>query len=288
LFAALAGAARKIDVIVALGTHPPMTAAEINARVEITAEERATIYRDVEFINHEWDRPAALRDVGTIPAAEIAALSGGRFALDVPVRINRRVFDYDQLIIIGPVFPHEVVGFSGGNKYLFPGIGGPEVLHFFHWLGAVVTNPMIIGNQRTPVRRVVDRAAALVDVPKLCFALVVTDAGELAGLFAGPPEPAWAEASELSRSLHITYSEKPYQLVLSCAPPMYEELWVAGKCMYKLEPVVADGGEIVIYAPHVHEVSVAHGAIIERIGYHCRDFFLRQWDRYRAEPWGVL
>jgi len=56
------------------------------------------------------------------------------------------------------VFPHEVVGFSGGNKYLFPGVGGPQILNFFHWLGAVVTNPMIIGNKWTPVRKVVDRA----------------------------------------------------------------------------------------------------------------------------------
>ncbi len=78
--------------------------------------------------------------------------------MDVPVEINRLVFDYDQIIIIGPVFPHEVVGFSGGNKYLFPGVGGPEILNFFHWLGAVVTNPMIIGNKWTPVRKVVDRA----------------------------------------------------------------------------------------------------------------------------------
>ncbi len=288
LFAQLGAVARKFDVIVALGTHPPMSDDEINARVEITAAERATTYARVEFINHEWDQPAALRDLGSIPAAEIHALSGGLFAMDVPVLINRRVFDYDQLIIVGPVFPHEVVGFSGGNKYLFPGIGGPEVLHFFHWLGAVVTNPMIIGNKWTPVRKVVDRAAALVPVPKLCFALVVAGDGALAGLFAGTPEGAWDRASELSRELHITHVERPFRTVLSCAPPMYDELWVAGKCMYKLEPVVADGGELIVYAPHVHEVSVAHGAIIERIGYHCRDFFLQQWDKFKGEPWGVL
>ena len=69
---------------------------------------------------------------------------------------------------------------------------------------------------------------------------------------------------------------------------MYDDIWTAGKCMYKLEPVVADGGHLIIYAPHVTEVSVTHGHIIEEIGYHTRDFFLKQWDRYSKYPWGVV
>lgn len=288
LHAQLAGVTMKLDVMIALGTHPPMPADAINARVEITAVERATTYRHVEFINHEWDNPAALRDLGAIPADEIRALSGGLFAMDVPVHINRRLFDYDQLIIVGPVFPHEVVGFSGGNKYLFPGVAGPGILNFFHWLGAVVTNPMIIGNKWTPVRKVVDRAGAMVRVPKLCFCLVVEGHGNLAGLFAGTPESAWDAASELSKELHIDYKDRAFHTVLSCAPPMYDEVWVAGKCMYKLEPVVADGGELIIYAPHLHEVSVTHGEHIRRIGYHCRDYFLKQWEKFKHEPWGTL
>ncbi len=288
LHAQLAPVVKKLDVLIALGTHPPMSADAINERVEITAAERAERYREVEFINHEWDNPAALRDLGTIPAEEIRALSGGRFAMDVPVHINRRLFDYDRILICGPVFPHEVVGFSGGNKYLFPGVAGPGILNFFHWLGAVVTNPMIIGNKWTPVRKVVDRAGAMVTVPKLCFSLVVGDGGSFAGLFAGTPEAAWDAASELSRQLHITYKDRPFHTVLSCAPKMYDELWVAGKCMYKLEPVVADGGELIIYAPHLHEISVTHGEHIRRIGYHCRDYFVKQWDRFKHEPWGTL
>ncbi|HVZ62989.1 MAG TPA: lactate racemase domain-containing protein [Lacunisphaera sp.] len=288
LFAQLGGVARKFDVMIALGTHPPMPDAAINERVEITAAERASTYRSVEFINHEWDNPAALRDLGVIGADEIKALSGGLFAMDVPVHINKRLYDYDRIIICGPVFPHEVVGFSGGNKYLFPGVGGPGILNFFHWLGAVVTNPMIIGNKWTPVRKVVDRAGAMVTVPKFCFCMVVHGKGELAGLFAGTPEQAWDDASELSKELHITYKDRPFHTVLSCAPPMYDELWVAGKCMYKLEPVVADGGELIIYAPHLHEISLTHGTHIRKIGYHCRDYFLKQWDKFKDEPWGTL
>ncbi len=287
LHAQLGRVTQAFDVMIALGTHPPMSESAICERLGITADERAGVYRDVRFINHEWQNADALRSLGTIPAAEIDALSGGRFAMDVPVRVNRRLFDYDQIIIVGPVFPHEVVGFSGGNKYLFPGVSGPEVLNFFHWLGAVVTNPMIIGHKHTPVRKVVDRAASMVTVPKLCFSLVVRG-DQLAGAFAGSPEAAWEEASELSRQLHITYKEHPFHTILSCAPAMYDELWVGGKCMYKLEPVLADGGELIIYAPHIAEISVTHGALIESVGYHCRDYFLKQWDRFKDLPWGTL
>jgi lactate racemase len=276
-----------LDVMIALGTHPPMSEDAICARLEITPDERASRYTSVRFLNHEWDNPDALRSLGAIPSEEIRELSQGHFSMDVEVTINAQLFDYDEILIIGPVFPHEVVGFSGGNKYLFPGVGGPEILNFFHWLGAVVTNPMIIGHKWTPVRKIVDRAAAMVPLSKRCLCMVV-EKNSLAGLFAGTPEGAWDEASELSRKLHITLKDHPFHTILSCAPAMYDELWVGGKCMYKLEPVLADGGELIIYAPHIHEVSVVHGKLIEEIGYHCRDYFLGQWDRFKNYPWGTI
>jgi nickel-dependent lactate racemase len=278
---------QEFDVMIALGTHQPMSETGICERLEISQEQRRSNYKGVRFFNHEWNNPAALQNVGTIPAADISSLTGGLFSMDVPVEINRQVLDYDQIIIVGPVFPHEVVGFSGGNKYLFPGVAGPQILNFFHWLGAVVTNPMIIGNKWTPVRKVVDRAGSMVSVEKLCFCMVV-EGKELAGVYAGTPESAWDAASELSRQLHITYKERPFHTILSCAPKMYDELWTGGKCMYKLEPVLADGGELIIYAPHITEICVAHGETIEAVGYHCRDYFLKQWDKFKHYPWGVL
>jgi lactate racemase len=287
VFRQLSGSVKALDVMIALGTHPPMSEEAICERLELTREERAGRYASVRFLNHEWDNPAALRRIGTLSSQETHELSGGLFSMEVPVDINARLFDYDEAVIIGPVFPHEVVGFSGGNKYLFPGVAGPEILNFFHWLGAVVTNPMIIGHKWTPVRKVVDRAASLLTIPKRCLCMVV-EKGGLAGLFAGTPESAWDEASELSRKLHITYKPKPFHTILSCAPAMYDELWVGGKCMYKLEPVLADGGELIIYAPHIHEISVVHGKLIEEIGYHCRDYFLGQWDRFKHYPWGIV
>jgi nickel-dependent lactate racemase len=280
--------AAQFDIMIALGTHPALSEDAICERLEITPAQRARQYGRVRFLNHDWNRDSELLQLGIIPAAEIEQLTGGRFAMDVPVRINRHLYDYDQVVIVGPVFPHEVVGFSGGNKYLFPGVGGPEILNFFHWLGAVVTNPIIIGNQWTPVRKVVDRAGAMVARPKLCFALVVRPDKSLAALYAGAPEAAWTAASEVSREIHIAYKDHPYHTIISCAPPMYDELWTGGKCMYKLEPVLADGGELIIYAPHIRKISETHGRVLGEIGYHCRDYFLKQWDRFKHHPWGVL
>jgi nickel-dependent lactate racemase len=206
------------------------------------------------------------------------------------VRINAHVQNYDILLVVGPVFPHEVVGFSGGNKYFFPGISGPELLNFFHWLGALITNAGIIGVKDTPVRRVVDRAAAMIRQQRRALTFVVTPDGaaRLHGLFYGEPEAAWSAAADLSGQAHIKRMPKPFHTVLSCAPPMYDELWVAGKCMYKLEPVVADGGELIIYAPHMSEISLTHGKLIREIGYHCRDYFVNQWNRFDKYPRGVI
>lgn len=279
--------ARAFDILVALGTHQSMTEEAICKRLEISKEERKTTFGSVHFYNHQWDHPEALRRVGTIPISDIQELSSGLFSMEVPVEINSLLFEYDQVVIVGPVFPHEVVGFSGGNKYLFPGVAGPDILNFFHWLGAVVMNVNIIGQKWTPVRKVVDLAGAMVPIPKLCFCLVV-EGETLAGLYAGTPEEAWDKASDLSNERHIIYKERPYHTILSCAPTMYDELWTGGKCMYKLEPVLAEGGELIIYAPHISEISVTHGKLIEEVGYHCRDYFLKQWDRFKHYPWGVL
>ena len=152
IFDQIGGVTAALDVMVALGTHPPMSDEAICRRLEISTDERCNRYGPVRFLNHAWDNRTELRTIGRITADEIEVLSDGLFSMDVAITVNRRLFDYDQIIIIGPVFPHEVIGFSGGNKYLFPGVSGPEVLNFFHWLGAVVTNPMIIGNKYTPVR----------------------------------------------------------------------------------------------------------------------------------------
>lgn len=275
----------KVDLLVALGTHPPMSQESIRSMLGIAADDACT---DVGLFNHEWDNPEALTTIGTLTEAETGEISSGLLSQQVDVEINKRVLDYDFAMIVGPVFPHEVVGFSGGNKYFFPGITGPTLLNFFHWLGALITNVGIIGIQDTPVRQVVDRAARMIPVQKRCLAFVVASDASPYGMFFGTPEEAWQGASQLSGQVHIKRFDKPYRQILSCAPPMYDELWVAGKCMYKLEPIVADGGELIIYAPHMKEISVTHGATIEKVGYHVRDYFTKQWDQFKDYPWGTL
>jgi nickel-dependent lactate racemase len=290
LYTRLRPVVAQLDVMVALGTHPPMSEAQICKLLGIRAEERERLFLQTQLLNHEWDNPDALATIGTLTREETERISQGMLSLEVPVQINKRILDYDLLLVLGPVFPHEVVGFSGGNKYFFPGISGPELLNFFHWLGALITNVGIIGVKETPVREVVNIAAKMIPRERRAITFVVTADGtaRLHGLFHGTPEEAWNSAADLSEKTHIKRMARPFQTVLSCAPKMYDELWVAGKCMYKLEPVVADGGELIIYAPHLHEISVVHGALIEQIGYHCRDYFLKQWDKFKHLPWGTL
>jgi lactate racemase len=274
-----------LDYLVALGTHQPMDDAQLSALVgRPVSDGRSGTSR---VFNHRWDDPATFVTLGTIGRDEIAALTGGLLARDVPVRLNRLVQEYDHIVICGPVFPHEVVGFSGGTKYFCPGIAGQEIIDFTHWLGALLTSREIIGSGYTPVRAVIDRAAMFVDRPVTCLSLVVTHDG-VAGLYAGTPQESWTAASALSSQVHIRRVERPFTRVLSIMPTMYADLWTAAKGMYKLEPVVADGGELVIFAPHLTEVSDTHGREIDEIGYHCRDYFVHQWARFGGYHGGVL
>ncbi len=277
----------RLDYLIALGTHPPLTEPAIDQLVGVSAVERASRYPNVSIFNHRWDQAETLTRLGTLSSAETARLTDGRLAADVPVTLNRLILDYDQILICGPVFPHEVAGYSGGAKYLFPGIAGPDIIHFTHWLGALVTSLDTIGVKETPVRRVIERAAEFVPKPILCLALALKGP-TLHGLFIGPHQAAWSAAADLSAQLNVVYTSRPFASVLSMPAPIYDDLWTAAKAMYKTEPIIADGGEVIVYAPHIHEVSITHGALIDAVGYHVRDYFVKQWDRFKHIPGGIL
>ena len=281
----LASRVAALDYLVALGTHPMMSDAQLSKLVGRPVENGQA--GKSRIFNHHWENPANFLTLGVIPATEISEITGGLLAEEVPVQLNKMILDYDQIIICGPVFPHEVVGFSGGTKYFFPGIGGSEIINLTHWVGALMTNYRVIGSGYTPVRAIIDRAVSFIDRPTECFALVVTHEG-VAGLYFGTPQEAWKSASALSAQKHIVYVKKPFRRVLSVMPKLYDDLWTGAKGMYKMEPAVADGGEVVIYAPHIDEVSYTHGKLIEEIGYHCRDYFLAQWEKFKGYPGGVL
>jgi lactate racemase len=277
-----------LDFMVALGTHTPLAEERILALYGITGQELNSRYRNTRFFNHRWDLPDTLVRVGWIEEKEMAEISGGRLCERVPVDINRTIFDYDLILILGPVFPHEVVGYSGGAKYLFPGISAGEFLHAFHWLGAIVTCPGTIGIKHTPVREVINRAMRLIEVPVHCLAMVVKSRQELYGMYCGDWRESWSQAADLSEKVHVIWKDRPYHTVLGVCPPMYDEIWTGGKVMYKLEQVVADSGRLIIYAPHITEVSRTWGRYMEKIGYHVRDYFLARPDRFTDIPRGVL
>jgi nickel-dependent lactate racemase len=282
---ALGARVAALDVLIALGTHTPMSDAQLTDHLGQPVV--GGMIGPHHIFNHRWDDPSTFLDLGTIPARDIAALTGGLFEQDVTVSLNRLAAEYDHVLICGPVFPHEVAGFSGGTKYLFPGIAAPPIIHFTHWLGAVITSATVIGTANTPVRAVIDRAAAMLATPLWLLAPVVTHEG-IAGLYCGDVHEAWRHAATLSARRHIVWVDEPFDRIVSIMPAMYDDLWTAAKGAYKAEPAIAEGGEIVVYAPHVSEVSYVHGKLIDQIGYHCRDYFIGQWEKFRGYPGGIL
>lgn len=289
LYEVLGARVSRLDYLIALGTHQPMSEAAITKLVGASEAERAARYPKSAVYNHRWERPETFTTLGVLSQGEVAALTGGVVAKETPVTINRLALEYHRLVICGPVFPHEVAGFSGGAKYLFPGISGRDIIDTTHWTGALSTSFETIGVKDTAVRRVLHRAAEFVTdrKPLTCLKLVMKG-GTLHGLYSGDYLEAWSAAADLSAKLNIVYKPKPFRRVLSMPSTKYDDLWTAAKAMYKTEPVVEDGGEVVIYAPHLREVSLTHGRLIEGVGYHVRDYFLGQWERFAEVPWTIL
>jgi nickel-dependent lactate racemase len=286
---ALHGRVRQLTVLVALGTHAEMSEPALAAHLGFRAGALAERYPGTSVLNHAWWDPRTFADLGVIGADRIAELSEGMLQHSAPVRINRAVVEHDVTLIVGPVFPHEVVGFSGGNKYLFPGVSGRELIDLSHWLGALITSAEIIGTRgTTPVRALIDEAAGMVPGERLAFC-VVTESGtpHLRSVAFGDPVSAWAAAADVSAEAHVRYLDAPVRRVLALLPAKYPDMWTGAKGFYKVEPIVADGGQVVIHAPHIREISATHPQILE-IGYHCRDYFVKQWDRFRDLHWADL
>lgn len=280
VMAAARGRVRDCTAVVALGTHAPMGD---DARRSLVGVD------DLRVVNHEWWDDSTFVTVGRLDAATVGELSGGMLAEGVDVRVNRLVVDADVTLIVGPVLPHEVVGFSGGEKYLFPGLSGQELIDVTHWLGALITSSEIIGRRGvTPVRALIHAAAGLVTAERHALSVVVDHrSGGLESISFGDPIGSWRAAADVAAESHVTYLAEPVERVLSLVPRRYDDMWTGAKGFYKVEPVVADGGEVVLYAPHITEIAAMHPGILD-IGYHCRDYFLAQWDRFRDRPRGDL
>jgi nickel-dependent lactate racemase len=285
LQAEIGARASACDYLVALGTHAHMDEAQLSRLFGRSVANG--MCESAHIFNHRWDIPDTFIEIGIIAATDVTRISGGVLSELIRIQINRLLFDYDQVVICGPVFPHEVVGFSGGNKYLFPGVSTGEMIHQTHWLGALLGSYNIIGTGTTPVRELIDLAAAKVSVPVSCFALVLKGV-DIAGIYFGAAKDAWKLAAEHSSETHIQWVDQPFRRVMAVIPEMYPDLWTGAKGMYKSDPAIADGGEVILYAPHITQASYSHHDFLDKVGYHCAEYFLKQPKRFADIPRGIL
>lgn len=285
----LIGRVSSLTALIALGTHAYMTPEELDRWFGAEPGGLATKYPGMTVLNHDWRNPESIVDVGTLSADEIDQLSGGRLKQEVRVEVNRLVAEADVSIVIGPVFPHEVVGISGGNKYFIPGCATHEIIDLSHWLGALIGIDDLIGQRGiTPVRAVINAAAELIPTHRLGICLVVkSGTDEIEYVATGELDDTWALASEVAADSHIEYVDKPFKKVVAMMPTRYADMWTAAKGCYKIQPAMAEGGEVVIYAPHVKALSEQHPEVYD-IGYHCIDYFIKQWDLFKDVPTAVL
>src|SRR3954449_11475099 len=224
---ALAGRVSRMTALIALGTHAPMTEAQLARHLGYPAGDLAARYPGLDVRNHDWADPETFVSLGVIAAERIAELSEGRLSESVDVRLNRAVAEHDVALVVGPVFPHEVVGFSGGNKYFFPGVAGQEIIDLSHWLGALITSADIIGTLgTTPVRALIDEAAALIPAETLALCVVAqSGTGDLHAAAFGEPRAAWAAAAAVSAETHVRYLDAPVRRVLAVIPEKYDDMW---------------------------------------------------------------
>ena len=261
--------AAQFDALVAQGTHPPMTESEKRAKIGAGMAEMPLLGR---IFDHHWDRASDLMTLGTISADDIARLTNGLMRQDVPVQLNKLLApgNYDFVFVAGAVVPHEVAGFAGGAKYFFPGVAGPELTHLTHWLGALATIERVIGRVETPTRHVIEAAADRVTTPVVAFTSVSTrtpDGLHTHALFTGGLRETVRQAAAVSSQVHIRYVDRRYRRVVAILDEHYDEMWVGGKASYKLGAIIENGGELVVYAPHLKGISTTHGAMIEKYGY---------------------
>ena len=279
-----------LTTVIALGTHSYMEPAEIDAWFGVPqGSTLAETYPGMTVVNHEFLDPDKIVTLGTLSAEEVSQLSGGLVSEEVVVEMNRYVAEADINLVIGPVFPHEVIGISGGNKYFIPGCSTHDAIDLSHWVGALIGIETMIGTTGvTPVRAIVDAGSAMIPGLRLALCLVVqSGTGEIESISFGSSEESWAAAAAVASQTHVVYVDEPFTKVIAMMPTRYDDIWTAAKGCYKMQPAMADGGEVVIYAPHVTEVSEQHPEIYD-IGYHSIKYFTKQWDQFQGVPKGVL
>ena len=271
---ALSAQGAAVDILPALGTHAPMTDAQLDAMFGDIPHDR--------FLVHDWRRDVVR--LGVIPAAYVSEITEGLWTEAVSVEVNRRVMDesYDLIISPGQVVPHEVVGMSNHAKNLFVGVGGSDMINKSHMIGAVFGMERMMGRDHTPVRKLFDYGFAhfLRDRPIL-FALTVTTAagGEIRthGLFLGEGRECLTRAVTLAQRKNIDFVPRGLEkCVVYLDPSEFRSTWLGNKAVYRTRMAMADGGELIILAPGVERFGEDPECdrLIRRYGYRGRLYTL--------------
>ena len=238
-----------VDILPALGTHKKMTDREIDTMFgsDIPKE---------RFLVHDWRK--GIRKMGEIPSSLIQELSEGKLDYSIDVELDSALADgdYDLILSVGQVVPHEVIGMANHNKNIFVGAGGQDIINKTHFLGAVYNMERIMGRAESPVRSVLDYAEKtfLGDVNVIYVLTVMSrnDEGvmDMNGLFIGPGREPYEKAARLSRELNISKMESPLdRVVVYLDPDEFKSTWLGNKAVYRTRMVMADAGELFIIAP---------------------------------------
>lgn len=274
LYGLLAPAAA-VDILPALGTHAPVSPAEWLAMFGGIPQER--------MLTHNWR--AGVEKIGEIPAGLMARLSEGLMQDAVPVEISSHLLrgNYDLILSIGQVVPHEVAGMANHAKNIFIGCGGAGMINASHMLGALYGMERIMGRDRTPVRALLDYAAEnLIPRLPLCYILTVNDAPEgiprTRGLFIGQERALFEQAVRLSQQVNLTLLDKPLKkVVVALDEEEFKSAWLGNKAVYRTRMAIADGGELLVLAPGVRRFGEDGlvDLLIRRHGYRGREKVLK-------------
>ncbi|MDP2999887.1 MAG: lactate racemase domain-containing protein [Bryobacterales bacterium] len=259
---------RLTDVLPALGTHVPMTDAEIEVMF-------GEMPRDL-FRVHDWRH--GLVTLGEVPAEFIRRQSEGKLDFAWPAQVDRLLVEggFDLILSIGQVVPHEVIGMANYNKNVFVGTGGVDGINKSHYLGAVYGMERMMGRADTPVRRVLNYAsenfARHLPIVYVLSVVAKNDAGELVtrGLFVGDDAECFEKASELSLKVNFVMLDRPIRkAVVYLDPAEFKSTWLGNKSVYRTRMALADGGELIVLAPGVKEFGEdpAIDKLIRKYGY---------------------
>jgi nickel-dependent lactate racemase len=260
---------KSFDVLIAQGTHGPMSDSSKRRKLGVGLGLPLGVGH---VFDHAWMDASKLTRIGKLHVDELKQITGGLIDVPIDLKINALLAPglYDTVLIFGTTMPHEVAGFSGGAKYFFPGVAGPELTHASHWLGALAGIEKTIGRVETPTRLLFEAAADFIAATVISLNSVVTrQNGRLRthALFCNDLRSALRKAAEVSKFVHIKYTGRKYTRVVALLEAHLNDLWVGGKASYRLGPVIEEGGELIVYAPHIRGISDVHGDLIKRYGY---------------------